>query len=257
MMLDPNSVATRTASAVVLLVLITIPANGQTNGQVWGTVTFNWLTSDRLSYDLELEPKVLVAAPEGEPGWASIDVTPNIEYVLRGWLDAVGELATGYTSQTDDTSSYEASPRVGLRFHLVTRDLPTGPLKRERLPRHRIVVRYLVRIEARNLFYTGTGETESALRFRNRLELQIPMNRARVSDDGARYLLADWEWFAPLDDPEERFANRQRVRAGIGYRRNLHWRYEALYIWGRSRDTTDEGFHTSDNILNLRVKRVF
>jgi hypothetical protein len=123
--------------------------------------------------------------------------------------------------------------------------------------RHRIVLRYLVRIEARNLFYTNTDETDTAVRFRNRLELQIPMNRPRVTDDGARYLLADWEWFAPLDDPEERFANRQRVRTGMGYRRNLKWRYEVLYIWGRSRDTTEEDFHTSDNIVNLRVKRVF
>ena len=60
-----------------------------------------------------------------------------------------------------------------------------------------------------------------------------------------------------LGDPQERFANRQRIRTGIGYRRNLHWRLEALYIWTRSRDTTDQDFATSDNIVNLRVKRVF
>ena len=78
-----------------------------------------------------------------------------------------------------------------------------------------------------------------------------------MTDDDVRYLLADWEWFIPLDDPEERFANRQRVRAGIGYRRSLNWRFEALYIWTRSRDATDEDFRTSDHIMNLRVKRVF
>ena len=47
------------------------------------------------------------------------------------------------------------------------------------------------------------------------------------------------------------------MRAGIGYRRSLNWRFEALYIWTRSRDTTEDDFRTSDNILNLRVKRVF
>ena len=72
-----------------------------------------------------------------------------------------------------------------------------------------------------------------------------------------RYALADWEWFIPLGDPQERFANRQRIRTGIGYRRNLQWRFEALYTWTRSRDTTDPDFATSDNIVNLRVKRVF
>ena len=78
-----------------------------------------------------------------------------------------------------------------------------------------------------------------------------------MTEGSARYLLADWEWFIPLDDPEERFANRQRVRAGIGYRRSLNRRFEALYIWTRSRDATDQGFRTTDHILNVRVKRVF
>lgn len=129
--------------------------------------------------------------------------------------------------------------------------------RRERLPRYRIVVRNLVRVEARTLFYTGDTSNDSSVRFRNRFELQLPLNRRRVSDDGAYYALADWEWFIPLDDPEERFANRQRVRAGMGYRRSRDWRFEALYIWNRSRDTINESFHPSDTIINLRVRRTF
>ena len=119
------------------------------------------------------------------------------------------------------------------------------------------MLRNLARVEGRNLFYSSDTSNDSTLRFRNRVELQVPLNRNRVSDDGARYVLADWEWFVPLDDPAERFANRQRIRAGFGYRRTLNWRVEALYIWTRSRDTTAEGFSTSDNIVNVRVKRVF
>jgi hypothetical protein len=238
------------------MLLFASPSLGQPNNQLWGTLTFNWLPRDRLSYELELEPKVLIDAPEGEPGWASLDVTPNVEYALRRWLDLVGELATGFTSQTDDTDSFEVSPRVGIRFHLTTGDLPTA-FRRERLPAYRIVVRNLVRLEARNLFYTGDTNSESTIRFRNRFELLVPLNRRRVSDDGAYYVLTDWEWFIPVDDPEERFASRQRIRAGIGYRRSLNWRFEALYIWNRSRDTIDDEFHPSDKIVNLRVKRVF
>jgi hypothetical protein len=37
--------------------------------------------------------------------------------------------------------------------------------------------RDLVRIEARNPFYSGNTPNESVLRFRNRLELQVPFNR--------------------------------------------------------------------------------
>jgi hypothetical protein len=70
--------------------------------------------------------------------------------------------------------------------------------------------------------------------------------------------LTDWEWFIPLNsDPKERFANKQRIRLGFGYRQDSKWRYEALYIWGRSLNTTADSFTTSDNIISLRVKRVF
>ena len=85
----------------------------------------------------------------------------------------------------------------------------------------------------------------------------LPLNKERLSDDGARYLLADWEWFTPVDEPNERFANKQRIRAGLGYRPSFKWRFEFLYMWTRSRNTIEEGFSMSENMIDLRVKRVF
>jgi len=64
-------------------------------------------------------------------------------------------------------------------------------------------------------------------------------------------------YFIPLSEPEERFASKQRIRAGFGYRQNLAWRFEVLYMWTRSRDTLEEGFRTEDNIIDIRIKRVF
>jgi hypothetical protein len=131
---------------------------------------------------------------------------------------------------------------------------------RERAPRRRIVIRDLVRVESRNLFYSG-GDTDSdsTIRFRNRLEFLIPlMTTERMTDDGARYWLADWEWFIPIDDPEERFANRQRIRTGIGYRRSFNWRYELLYILDAvAQHHRRRRFSTTENIIDLRVKRLF
>ena len=85
----------------------------------------------------------------------------------------------------------------------------------------------------------------------------MPLDKPKLSDDGARYVLADWEWFIPLGDPAERFANKQRIRAGLGYRRSRAWRFEALYIWNRSRNTIEDGFATNDNIVDVRIKRYF
>jgi hypothetical protein len=161
------------------------------------------------------------------------------------------------TSQTDNVRTFELSPKVGVRFHLFSRDLINLGVRREQLPRRRLLVRDLVRVEWRNLFNTGGPPDESSVRFRNRLELLLPLNRPRITDDGARYLLADWEWFIPTTNVEERFASRQRVRTGLGYRRNFHWCFEFIYAWTRSRETIEDDFATADNIFNIRVKHVF
>jgi hypothetical protein len=194
---------------------------------------------------------------ENQPDWAAIDVTPSLEYAITPWLDAVGELATGYTAQTDDLNSFELSPRAGAHFHLFSRDMRAPVPLPDRPSRRRVVVRDLVRVESRNLFYTGDEASSFTWRFRNRLALQVPLTAENVTDDGARYVTADWEWFVPLGEPDERFASRQRIRAGVGYRRSARWSVEVLYIWGRSRDTSEEEFTTSDNIVNLRLRHAF
>jgi hypothetical protein len=237
------------------------PAFAQTNLQLWGNVTLDWIKSDRLTWELDLEPKVLLAAPEGEPGWRNLDLTSNGEYSWKRWLDLVGEATVGRTYQTDDVTTFEVTPRVGVRFHVFSRDTkPYLPKVREVMPKRRVVVRDLLRVESRNFFYTGSGAAESfssSVRFRNRIELQVPINKPSMTSDGAHYVLADWEYFMPLSEPEERFASKQRIRAGFGYRRNLAWRFEVLYMWTRSRDTVQEGFKTDDNLIDIRIKRVF
>jgi hypothetical protein len=245
------------ALATVAALLAAVPtASAQTTTQLWGNLTFDWVKSERLVYELDFEPKALLDKPESDPGWWNLDVTPNLEYSARRWLDLVVETTIGRTKQTDDVDSTEVTPRFGVRFHLFSRAMRFHPL--EQAPRRRLVWRDLLRVESRNFFYSsGDVASESTVRLRNRLEFLVPLNTARITDDGTRYLLADWEWFLPLDDPQERFANRQRIRTGLGYRRSFNWRYEVLYIWTRSRAAIDEGFSTNENIIDIRVKRVF
>ncbi len=248
--------AARGAALAAALLLAPSTAGAQANLQLWGNYTLNWVKSDRLVFELDIEPKVLLKAPEGEPGWWNVDLTPNVEFSPKPWMDLVAESVIGPTKQTDDVDSFEVSPRVGVRFHLFSRARRFHA--RERAPTRRIVLRDLVRVESRNILYRGGGaESSSTVRLRNRLEFLAPLNKERVSDDGARYMLVDWEWYVPLDDPDERFANKQRIRAGFGYRRSFKWRFELLYMWTRSRNTIDEGFNTSDNIIDVRVKHVF
>ena len=246
------------AALVLLGTAVAPPAAAQTNLQLWSNMTFDWTKSERLSYSLDFEPKILVAKPDDAPGWRNLDVSPSVEYSPKGWLDLNAETTVGVTKQTDHVNTIEVTPRLGVRFHLFSRDKPTRILRRELPPRRRIVFRDLVRVEFRNFWYTGEGTGSSSnVRFRNRLEFLEPINKPKLTDDGARYVLADWEWYIPLSDPSERFNNRQRIRAGVGYRHSFSWRYQLLYMWTRSRDTTAEGFTTSGHIVDFQIKRVF
>ena len=238
------------------------PAAAQTNLQLWGDVSLNWLRSDRLAYALDLEPQALVAnTDEDATGWWTFGVTPNVEYSAKRWIDVIGELGTGITHQTDGLSSFELTPRAGLRFHVFSRDVPNVIGRRLNLvelpPSRRLILRDRLLVEQRNLFYNLDEPTSSTLRVRNRIELQLALNRPKVTDDGSRTLLADFEWFLPLDDPAERFASRQRIRSGLAFRHSFAWRSELVYIWTRSRDTTDEVFSTSDNAISFTVRRFF
>jgi Protein of unknown function (DUF2490) len=244
-----------TIGAALVALLVPCSARAQTDLQLWGNFYFDWIKDHRITMGVDAEPKVLVSKPSGDPEWATLDITPSFEYSRGEWFDMIGELLVAYTKQNDDLTTTEVTPRVGFRFHILSnlRD----DLEKEHRPKRRLVLRDLVRLEWRNLYYSTDKPDSSTLRFRNRFETQWPLNRQKVTDNGATYLTADWEWFIPADDPAERFANSQRIRSGIGYRHSFAWRFEAMYVWNRTRNTIDEPFTTSYHAIDLTMKRVW
>jgi hypothetical protein len=234
------------------ILLIATDATSQTTTQLWTNVTLDWVKGDRLTYEIDIEPKTLISAPPDQPGWTSVEVTSTGEVTISRWMDVLGEIVAGRTKQTDDLDTTELTARVGVRLHLFSRDL-FG----EHLPKRRFVIRGLVRVESRNFFYSNDASADSTVRFRNRIEMLYPINRGRIGDDGALYVQADWEKFIPLNDPQERFANRERIRAGIGFRASRAWRFAALYIRNRSRDTTSDAFMTTDHVADFQIKRLW
>jgi hypothetical protein len=242
-------------------------ASAQNQYQLWGNATVDWVKSERLTYEVDFEPKVSLD-PSDDPsetdeGWLNLDVTLSAQYSPHGWLDLWAEGVVGYTAQTDDVNTVELTPRLGARFHLFSRDTPTlvpgaRPLGRERPPTRRVVIRDLVRIEDKNLIDTGAGSGSSSMvRLRNRIEFLVPVNKPKTTDDGARFTFADWEVYVPLGEPGQPFVSKQRIRAGVGYRHSFAWRYQVVYICDLSRQSADEGFGSCANILDVQVNRVF
>jgi hypothetical protein len=103
----------------------------------------------------------------------------------------------------------------------------------------------------------GASPETSVWRFRNRLELAYPLNRPKVTSDGALYLTSDSELFVPMSKgPQQGHVDQWRLRNGLGYRFSFRTRLETLYIWTTSKDDTGV-FATGSHALDVRVKLAF
>jgi hypothetical protein len=164
----------------------------------------------------------------------------------------VGETVFARTKQSNEVSSAEVTPRLGVRLHLLSRLRTMRPGPR---PLGRVSVANFSRVEWRNLWYTDDTPSSHETRFRNRVELKVGLNHEELSLDKTFFLIADIEFFVPMsDDVPETFATKRRTRVGLGYHRDSKWRFELLYIRDGTR-TTDEGsFATAANIVDFRVK---
>ncbi len=219
------------------------------SGQIWGNVILDFPRGERLLYEIDFEPK---AQFSGDDTWRGIDIDPTIEFSPNRWVELVGELNIARTKQSNAVTSWEASPRIGVRVHFLN-NLRTMLPGRHHLGR--VGIANFSRFEWRNLWYSDDTEPSHQTRFRNRVELKAGLNHADMSLDKTLFLIADYEIFVPLsDDVPERFATKARLRTGFGYRRDKKWRFEILYIRDGTRQTEGGSFATSANILDFRIK---
>jgi hypothetical protein len=247
-----------------LLCLVGDPsaAHAQAAEQLWGYLALDWLTSERLTYELKIEPKTqpFVGCPEAV--WVSLDTTPKVEYTVAKWVDVLAEVDVGHLRQSDGVNPLRVTPRVGVHLHIFPRIMFAGAGKgtaREKKPNKRVSVSTLVRIENPNTFDTaGSHPRKRDRQLRSRSELLYPLNRPRTTADGAVYVKSDGELFLPVNSAVVGgIVSELRLRGGIGYRRNFAWRFEALYIWIGDRDAQTGAIASRIHALNLRIRRQF
>lgn len=178
----------------------------------------------------------------GQPKWRSLDFQITPEYSVSDHLDLMGSIFAGTTYQNTAVTTAEIREMLGARVHFT--------------PESRILSRCLVRFEQRNQANRESGEWEHSTRTRVRAETIIPINKKSMyAGDKLWYALVDAEFFFVMDqNVQERFANRFRLRTGIGYRLNYSLRLELMYTLQQSRNTLESGYETTDNIFRIRVK---
>jgi len=236
-------------------------AAAQSTGQVWGNLTFNWLASERLTYAMDVEPKVQVTEITQGSRFANVDLSPSLEFAVNGWFDLDGEFVAGFSNEQDGSATTEVAERMGVRLHILSQLIQKRAARRgaerEAQPRRRGTIATLLRFEHRDLLRSDSPDT-SSWRFRARVELAYPMNRAKLTSDGTAYLTSDAELFAPLGfDLQQGQVNQWRLRNGVGYRVNFNTRIEALYIWTTKKALDSGHFATNSQAIDVRVKLAF
>ena len=213
-------------------------AAAQANGQFWANATVDWLTSDRLTYQLDVEPQTNPAL---------VKVTPHIDYAVVPWADVLAEVEFERKADSDATTT----PRFGAQFHILSRLLRThthSGEEREKVPLRRLAVSSLLRVENPN----------SGWRLRDRFDAAYPINRHKTTDAGAVYVTSDAELFMPFERATgAALVSQVRIRSGIGYRENFKWRFEALYVWDGTRHADTGPLTTQSNALDIRIRREF
>ncbi len=209
--------------------------------QLWLDAEFNYVYKQRYQFQNEFSFQTLTS---GAGQWTSINSSPGFEYNLNSHFDLVSAIPLSYTFQKDDLNTFEIRAMVGFRAYLT--------------PTRRTQLRALVRWEDRWLHQEKSGTWNIGNRIRLRGECIYPLNKRSYSDDKVWYWLGDVELFlGTSNDVPERFANRIRLRTGIGYRLNYKLRFEAIYLRQLSRNTIDNDFDLQSNILRLRLKYYF
>lgn len=223
-------------SAISLFVLFTVSVYSQTNEQLWIEYMLNYPFANNWN----LENSVTYSTLMGTPKWRAYDYSAALERSVTNHIDLIAQGIVSYTKQTDNKSTLELRPILGTRLHVT--------------PNSRIQTRLLLRLEQRNFKNLETQEWSKVYRPRARVEAIIPINKKSYFEDKLWYAITDVEWLFVVEDVEERFANRFRLRLGGGYRVHYGLRLEFLYMLQESKNTIEDNFVTSDNIFRFRVK---
>ncbi|MGC3943348.1 MAG: DUF2490 domain-containing protein [Chryseolinea sp.] len=207
------------------------------NGQLWAEYMLNYSFANSFN----LENTVSYSTAFTTPKWRSFEYSPTLDYSLFNWLTLTGAVTLTYTAQTEDYNTFEVRPAIGTRIHIT--------------PNQRVLLRTYLRLELRNLKNLDTKEWESSYRPRARLEALIPINRKSYYEDKLWYGIVDFELLYTTNDVKERFANRFRIRAGVGYRLSSASRFELIYMLQESRNGINETFTSVDNIIRVRYRQ--
>lgn len=239
---SPRSWFVRVGMVMVLLAVPVRTAAAQDSttvtGNLWLDFIVDWRFAPEFRFWADNYYRTLFT---GGPTQRMVGTRPELSYAALGWLQVMAGTNIRYTDDSDGLNSWELRPYLGVQF--------IGDRFR------RVVVQNYSRLEYRKFLYTDSDSTAASWRFRTRFAIQGLVSGKTFIDPGSWRLSGDVEFFVDLSEPvPEPFADRARIRLGVGHVRTLKWHFDAFYILQFSRDTRNSGVNSIDNFLRLRVK---
>ncbi len=221
-----------------MVLLLPDKAEAQTNQQAW----YEYMLNYPFANSWNLENAFSYSTTSTAPKWRAYDYSATLERDITPNFQLIAQTVVSYTNQTDTYNTLEVRPVLGTRLYLT--------------PSHRIQTRLLFRLEQRNIQDLDTKIWNQTFRPRARAEVIVPLNQDSYYKDNLWYALMDAEWLfsSAATDLKERFANRFRLRTGVGYRLSYSLRFEFVYMYQASRNGIDEDFSSSDNVFRFRLK---
>jgi hypothetical protein len=173
--------------------------------------------------------------------WRNFTVTPTFEWQTFQFLDFIATIPVAYTAQTETYNSFELDPAVGVRYHITQNK--------------RITTQLVFKLEERLFRDLELQEWHFSNRARLKGEVLISLNKPNLFHENLWWSILDYEEFFVTDEQlDERFANRRRLRLGLGYRLNYRNRFEVIYTLQSSRDEIQGEFNRLDNVIQFRYK---
>ncbi len=229
---------------LVICVLIILIFNNKGVAQSGTTTQFWWDANVYRPFAVSYRKILSVGTQHlvsGDDPWNKLVIQPSLEWYPIPEIDVMAAFTYAGTRQNEGISTVELRPDIGIRINFF---------------QQKWTLRTNTRLEYRHIHYVETDENLNTWRFRGRLELVYPLTNPSQRDPKTLYGLTDFEVFADLagDEVEERFAYRNRFRLGLGWRHDLEWRIELIYTRQNSKNTLEDDFEKSDNILRIRIK---
>ena len=204
--------------------------------QFWVTAEFRYPISTAILLKTNLEYRSVHDAGER---WRTWNFSGEVTFFSIPAVDLAGALRVFYSQENDTLNRTELRPTIGARVNI--------------LRKGRFVIDDQLRFEWRQFFFNFSDLNRSLGRFRNKTNVLFALNKKNPYLDKALSLRLSFEFFMIRDkELKERFANRHRLEAGLGFRFNDHWRLWLIYYSQYSRNQIEESFNTRENILRIR-----